>query len=423
MKKISFTARQPIFNKKGHAVAYELLFRTGVENAFPKGVNPHEATTKLIAQTHLNQGLDHVTLGRPAFINFTEDCLRADFPHMLPKDKVVIEVLETVSPSDEMYQKCVALYKMGYRLAFDDFVYSKEWVRFLKIAYIVKIDIQKTPLESIGTLISQLREKLPKLKLLAEKVETQDEFHAAAKMGFSYFQGYFFAKPEVIRNTDISPDEATLYKLFQLISKRDLNINEIKNVFETDVGLTYKLLMYVNSGVMPSVQQIKSIKHALSYLGDQNIRKLIAILGTGLVTLKKSREISRVSSVRAKASELLAHDYASKTLKKPPVEKDLSEDAFMAGMLSMIDAVLERPMEEILNKLCVSDGVKDALLNEKSQSTLRIIYNAILYAEQGEWHRTTKEMYKLNLVYSDIERAMNYAQEWSSNLDKVNYPT
>lgn len=409
MKVTTYTARQAIFNKRGHVTAYELLFRDGVENAFPSGMDPHEATSKLIAQTHLNQGLSHVTMGKLAFINFSESCLMNNLPHALPKEKVVIEILETTPPSDEMYEICRNLFHEGYRIAFDDFVYSEKWNRFIKFAKIIKFDIQKTTLVQIVPLIINLKKNYPKLILLAEKVETREEFRHAAELGFHLFQGYFFCKPDVVSSSDVGSDATTLYRLFSEISKPSISIKNITECFQSDVGLTYKLLTYINSGILPLQSKITSIKQALVYLGEEKLKRLVVLLSTSMIAKNKTRELTRTGIIRARGAENIA----------ALVNKELIDDAFLTGLLSIIEAVLDRPMQEILERLPVADTIKKALLEDREQSDLRIVLNTVLYAESGSWHLTSMEAKKLNLNYAQISKAMANAMDWAAHFDRV----
>ena len=168
-----FTARQAILNRKEQVIAYELLFRDGPENLFPQ-IDAHEATSKLIIRTHLNEGIRPMTGGKPALINFSEESLLCGLPLLLPSDQIMIEILEDTNPSEEVYQACRELYHKGYSLALDDFIYKPEWGRFLNLVKLIKFDLMQTPLEKIAPLVEKLKTR-KKLKLLAEKVETKEE--------------------------------------------------------------------------------------------------------------------------------------------------------------------------------------------------------------------------------------------------------
>jgi len=407
-----YTARQAIMNRKQHVIAYELLFRDSEENIFPK-VDPHAATSQMIIQTHLNSGLGAVTCDKPAFINFTEKCLLSGFPELLPKNKVVIEILETVRPTDEVFEKCRALFHAGYTLALDDFIYKREWKRFFRFVKIIKFDISQTPLNTLSPVLAVLKENYKNIRYLAERIETQAQFVEARKMGFHFFQGYFFCKPEIHKARHIDTEHELLFELYQELCKTELDINRITDCFQRDLGLTYKLLRYINSGVLPLKTNINSIKEALVYLGEEQTRKFLTLLTTATLAKNKPKEIIRMAIVRARSCEL--------TAKK--VLPGASGEAFLMGLLSLIDAILDRPMESILDELPISDEIKDALLNERSSGLLRVIINAVRHFEKGKWHDTSKECLKLRVSYESLAGYFNDAMTWAKLYeDSINAP-
>jgi EAL and modified HD-GYP domain-containing signal transduction protein len=412
----SFTARQAILNRKNKLVGYELLYRESEDNSFPDSADPHQATSRLINNTHLNGGLGLITQGRVAFINFTEKCLLSDFPDMLPKNEVVIELLETVTPSDEVYEKCRALFKAGYKIALDDFIHKPEWNRFIKIARVIKIDIEKTPLREVAPFVAKLREQQRKgnlknnIALLAERVETQEDFLLAKEMGFDLFQGYYFCKPELHKSRDVDLSKTTLIRIYQELCKKELDINVITECFESDEGLTYKLLNFMNSGLFKVVSPISSIRQALVYLGEFEMRKFLTLLTNTELAKGRPIELVRMGTVRAKTCENTA-------LKIAP---GLKSEAFLVGLLSMLPAVLERDMADILAMLPVADGVRDALLPKKNtrKSVVAMILEATLCVEKGEWHNTSKMCLMLNLSYSDFCELHKNAILWSERYEQ-----
>jgi EAL and modified HD-GYP domain-containing signal transduction protein len=413
------TARQAIVNKKNQTVGYELLFRDGESNSFPD-IEPHEATGKLINQTHLNFGLNEITGGRRAFINFTEKCLIAGYPMLMSSKDIVVEVLETVPPSDEIYAAVKALFHKGYIVALDDFVYSKEWLRFLPFVKIIKIDISQTPLDSIAPFITKLEaykaraNRKNKIHLLAERVETNAEFMEAKRMGFDYFQGYFFCRPEIHRSKDIGMSQVTLAGLYQELCSRELNITRIAAHFRSDEALTYKLLVFMNSGIFNVTKPISDVKHALSYMGEENVRKFISLLTTTELAKNKPREVLRVGTVRAATCEKAAK----------VVLPAQSQEAFMVGLLSILPSVLDRTMESLLSFLKVTDGIKDALLADENgdqtakKGMLYAILNATKNVERGAWHDTNKSCQAINIDYDRFcgiySEAIKFSQEYES---------
>jgi EAL and modified HD-GYP domain-containing signal transduction protein len=418
------TARQAIVNKKNQTVGYELLFRDGESNSFPD-VEPHEATGKLINQTHLNFGLNEITGGRRAFINFTEKCILAGYPMLMSPKDIVVEVLETVPPSDEIYNALKSLFHAGYIIALDDFVYSKKWIRFLPFVKIIKIDISQTPLESITPFINVLEaykkkvNRKNKIHLLAERVETMAEFGEAKRLGFDYFQGYFFCRPEMHKSKDIEISQVTLAALYQELCRKEMNIQKIAEHFRNDEALTYKLLVFMNSGIFNVTKPISDVKHALSYMGEENVRKFISLLATTELAQGKPKEILRVGTVRAYTCE--------KTAKV--VSPAQSQEAFMVGLLSILPSVLDRSMESLLSFLQVTDDIKDALMadekgNQKAKGgMLYSILRATENIERGAWHDTKKSCLSVNIsydrfcdIYSD---AIKFSQDYESAVSKA----
>jgi len=396
-----YTARQPILNRKQNVVAYELLFRDGAENFFPD-VDPHEATSKLIMRTHLNDGLMPITNGKPALINFCQESLLKELPLLLPKKQVMVEILETVEPTDDVYQMCRQLFHQGYHLALDDFIYKPEWSRFFNLIKMVKFDLMQTPLPKLAPLVQALK-KRKNIKLLAEKVENQEEFDQAKEMGISFFQGYFFCKPEMREKRDVEGNQLILLQLYQEALKIPLNVNALSHYFEHDVGLSYKLLRFINSGIIPITQEINSIKQALVYLGDEKTRKFIALLTTAMLAEKKPKELVRMAIIRAKFCEISAQ-------KAFPA---LSEPAFLVGLFSLLDAILDQPMDYLLSSLSVSEEIAQAL-KECSTTPLGILIKMVCLFEEGKWYQTENEARKINLNYQQIAEFFKQAVVWSN---------
>tara|TARA_A200000159_G_scaffold164895_1_gene197152 strand:- start:12038 stop:13333 length:1296 start_codon:yes stop_codon:yes gene_type:complete len=398
------TARQAIVNKKAHAVGYELLFRDGESNSFPIGMDPHAATGKLINQTHLNFGLKEITDGKRAFINFSEKCLLEDYPYLMSPKDIIVEVLESVTPSDAVFNKIRNLFHNGYIIALDDFVYSSEWARFLPFVKIIKVDITQTPLDSLGSFMRYLRDykaktnRKNKLYLLAERVETHAEFVQAKKLGFDYFQGYFFCRPEMRKYKDVDISQSTLLSLYQELCRREISFDRIAGHFRNDEALTYKLLVFMNSGLFNISKPISDVRHALSYMGEVNVRKFISLLTTSEISKGKSREIFRIGTIRAETCEKAARAIAP----------GKASEAFMMGLLSVLPSILDRSMESVLSFLKVTDDIKEALLADDKQcdkakgGILYVLLNAAKNVEKGSWFNTSECCKKLNINYDSF---------------------
>ncbi|MBE0457914.1 HDOD domain-containing protein [Pseudoalteromonas sp. KG3] len=395
-----FVARQAIFNRRQHVVAYELLFRNSTANYFPD-IEESVATAKLIMENQLNFGTRHITSGKKALINIGPDSLKMDLCAFLPSQDVVLELLETIEPTEENYQLCRALFHKNFVLALDDFVYEPKWERFLKLIKLIKFDIQITPLQQIAPLIKKLK-KYNKLKLLAEKIETVDDFKTAHRMGFDYFQGYFFAKPVVIQQKDIDINYALALTIYAQVMKQNPDINAIARLFQLDTALAFKLLRLINSGVFPVQKEIESLKQALVYLGHDHIKKLVSLIITAHVAQTKPSELIKVCIIRARFCELIANRVAPSQ----------ANSAFLTGLFSLLDAILDRPMEQLLTRLPFPDSIKAALMQEKN--TLYYILETVKAYESGSWWAMEQAVVFININSDLLPKFYRDALDWSN---------
>lgn len=396
-----FVARQAIFNRKQNVVAYELLFRNSAENFFPD-IEEGQATARLIMENQLNLGTRHITSGKTALINIGPDSLKHNLCDFLPCKDVVIELLETIEPTDDNYQLCRELFHKNYKLALDDFVYNEQWERFLKFIKLVKFDIAQTPLSDIAEIVEKLKQH-KKIKILAEKIETQADYHQAHKMGFDYFQGYFFAKPTMHEQQDIDYNYALVVAIYAQVMKPSPDIKQISTLFEADAALAYKLMRLINSGVFPIQSKISSIKQALVYLGHERLKKFVSLIVTAHTAGKKPAELMQVCVVRARFCELIAKQ----------VSKSLAGEAFLTGLFSLLDAILDQPMSLLVEKLPFPDDIKAALLNEKN--TLYYILNVVQAYETGSWWTLEKAVILLNVKSDVLPGLYNQAVDWADN--------
>ncbi|ESP94428.1 MULTISPECIES: EAL and HDOD domain-containing protein [Pseudoalteromonas] len=394
-----FVARQAIFNRKKHVVAYELLFRDGTKNSFPN-VAENAATAKLIMDNQLNLGTRYLTSGKKALINIGEDSLNQELAQFLPADDVILELLETIPPTSANYEKVRQLFHSNYRLALDDFNYSKEWEPFLKLARLVKFDLVETPLEQIEPLVNQLK-KRKNLKLLAEKVETEEEFITARNMGFSFFQGYFFAKPTMIAQNDIEINYAIVMLIYAEALKPNMNIPKIAELFAQDTALAYKLLRLINSGVFPIKNRIESLKQALVYLGHERIIKFVNLIMTAHVAETKPTELTRLSIVRSRFCELLSRQVAP----------SLTSMSFLTGLFSLLDAILDKPMDVVVERLPFPELLRDALVGEPN--TLFYILNIVKAYESGSWWAMQEACTMLNISDENLPEFHAQAVSWA----------
>ncbi len=401
----TFIARQPIFDRHKRVYGYELLFREGFDN-FYKTIDGDYASSQTILSSFLLFGMDSITGGKRGFINFTKNLLENETASIFPRELLTIEILETVKPTEEIISKCKKLKKAGYMIVLDDFVFFEEYRPLLKIADIIKIDFRKITPESDRVILS-LAEEYP-VKLLAEKIETHREYQQAVDNGYSYFQGYFFSRPEIIEGKDIPVYKMNFLAILQEVHSRDFEYDHLENIIKRDVSLSYKLLKFINSAAFGFTSKIHSIKQALTLLGIDEFRKWISLIALSGMGNDKPEELVVTSIIRARFAEELA-------LKSGM--KDISSDLFLMGMFSLIDAFMDKPKKTILDDLNLDDDIKNALVGQPGPFT--DYYKLMLLHEKGEWDPIEPLADRLELDEEVIAVSYLQAVEWANRVKLV----
>ncbi len=379
-----FLARQPILNKFNELFGYELLFRNSGENRYQSDEGDN-ATIEVIKNSFINIGIEKVTDNKKAFINFTENILKSDIFTVLSPKTVIIEILEDVKPTEEILKICKKLKSQGYIIALDDFVYSSQYEKLIEIADIIKIDFQITKGYERRKVIDQV--KYPGIKFLAEKVETIEEFNEAVAYGYSYFQGYYFSKPTMILGKRISENKAIHLEILKVINSDSFTMDSIEKLIKNDLSLSFRLLKLINSANYGFNSPIKSISQALALIGEKEIKKWLYLVVFKTLGEDKPEIIAINSLARARFAELIAN--------KMGKEID-SFNAYLIGLLSMIDVILEVPLNVILEELLLPLEVKDALIGV-SNNRYSILLNLIIAYEKVDWHEVSKISKQLNL--------------------------
>lgn len=400
-----YAARQPILDRNKELIGYELLFRDGIDNAFPN-IDGDEATSKMIEGSQFAFGLDDFLGDKPGFINFTLETLIKKYPSMLPKEQVVVEILETIQPGKRLLAECQELKEQGYTLALDDYEHRNVWRHFYPYIDIIKIDFRSTDYQQIEE-IKQAIAAFPHIKLLAEKVETNAEFQQALEQGFSYFQGYFFSRPEMMQTRALSPSQMALADLLYETSKADMDLARITEVFKRDLTLSYKLLRYSNSAIFKRRSEIETIKHALVVLGQAELKKFLSLLFTAQISSDKPAELMRLAMTRANFAEGLASIGGDITLEK----------AFLTGMMSLMDAILDEPIESVMEKLPLANDIKDALIHKTG--ILAEYLKLIQCYEVADWQKANEIILLLKLDASRIPDAYHQAVQWANEQMKA----
>jgi EAL and modified HD-GYP domain-containing signal transduction protein len=396
----SFVARQPIFDIRKKIYAYELLFRSGNINAFPD-IDGNTATSSVLSSSFFTVGIEKICSGRLAFINFPESLLLKGTPAFFPKEQLTVEVLEDVKASKEVVEKCRELKESGYQLALDDFVWSSDLTELLELADIIKFDVRLTPFDEIKRVLP-LVEKY-NCRLLAEKVETEEEFQQAVKMGFNYFQGNFFARPEILKNRELQSSQLAILHLLSKLNTKEFDMDEIEILVSEDVAISYKLLNYLNSVHFSRITPISSIRQAIVFLGEREFRTFIFILATSCLNKNKPKELIRTAIIRAHFLEQLG-----KRTDSP------HEGLVLLGLFSLIDAMLDQTMENIIGKLSLSQTLADALVNRQGELApwLRLIESY----ERGAWLPFRFAQKRIGVASETITRTYLDAISWADRI-------
>jgi EAL and modified HD-GYP domain-containing signal transduction protein len=396
-------ARQPIFDKNLNIFGYELLFRDGALS-FPAGVSGDTATSELLSSTFLTSDIYTYTGIKKAFVNFTRNHLVNRIPLLFPREITVVEILEDVSPEEEVVAACREIAQKGFTIALDDFVYRAELKPLIALAEIVKIDFRNTSTERISAYFNLLNRD--KKRMLAEKVETYEEFKRGRDMGFQYFQGYFFARPEVIQGRTLSTPEIHLLRLMAAVHGRELNFDQIEEHIKRDVTVSYKLLRYINSAYFRRLQEITAIKQAILLLGEVGIRRFVSLMAMAKLAKGKPQELAALSAVRARFCELLGSRAGL---------SDTAGELFTVGLFSLIDAIVDDTMENILQKLPFSQSIKEALLRQIGP--LGEVLNLAVAYERGGWHELSALCAQVGIPEGDLPPLYRETLEWAQAMD------
>ena len=403
-----YAARQPILDIDKNLFAYELLFRDSIINVFPD-IDGDEATTKMIEASNFNLGISEFTGNKPAFINFTLETLIKGYPETLTTDELVVEILETVKPGKKLLSICKDLHQKGYTIALDDYIHQSVWQHFYPFVHIIKIDWQDTSVEIIKEVKAAIQ-GFPHIKLLAEKVETYEQYNQALELGFELFQGFFFAKPEMVKTKNLSPSQVAMAELLYETSKTEVDLSSITAVFEHDVTLSYKLLRYANSAIFKRRTEISTIKQALVTLGSAELKRFLGLMFAANINPEKPSELINSAMARAKFCDLVAKEVNT------PIDQAI---AFLTGLLSLIDAIVDEDLENILTKLPLAQEIKDTLLTRKGDMAALIMLSEFI--ERAEWSKTAVIMKRLGLEKASVLKHYNEAIAWADEQTIANY--
>ena len=404
-----YVARQPIVDANRRVYAYELLFRAGLDDLCFPDVDLNEASLQVLHNAFVTLGVDRMLSGRLAFVNVPASLLLSGRLCALPSDRLVLELLETIEVTEAIVEACRDLKERGFTIGLDDFVDEKKWEPLLALVDFVKVSFRSTPPAERKRLAHRLHPR--GLQLLAEQIETRDEFEEAVELGYAYFQGYFLFRPETVTGREIRGFKLSYLRLLQAVSASELSRDEVEALIKRDASLSHLLLRYLNSAAFPWRGPIESIRHALQLLGDDNLRHWAALLALGAVGQDKPQALLVASAIRGRFCEALA-----------PLARfeGRAPELFLLGVLSLLDALLNRPMRDALEPLHLAPQLVDALTG--GASDLCGVLDLVVAYERADWRGVAAAARGIGVPEHVLPQFYLGAVGWAAELFNVQQP-
>jgi EAL and modified HD-GYP domain-containing signal transduction protein len=397
-------ARQAVLDGRGNLYGYELLFRSDAANNTFDGTDDAVATLQVLSNTLLSIGADKLLGGKKAFVNFDYRLLRENMHLALAPQSLVIEILERVEPTDDLLALCRTIQAQGYSLALDDFTDAPEFESLARLANVIKIDMRVSSKEEQEYMLRLYKPR--GVLMLAEKVETQEDFEWARSAGYDLFQGYFFARPMVVLGQRIPTLKLACLRLLREVHQPVLDVQRLRGLIREDVSLTYQLLRYANSAIFQCRAQYTSITHVLLAMGDDNIRRWITLATLPMLATNKPGELLKLSLVRARFGERLAQLAGAGS----------PSDAFLMGMFSLLDALIDQPLQEALRNLDLGKELTEAILRvAPEESLLSSLYRLIYGYERGQWEEVEQLSTRSGISPAALAEAYLESTAWAEN--------
>jgi len=407
-----YIARQPIFNADRSLYAYELLYRESSVNVFPVGTSDGQATGRLFFNALMLMGLEKLTGFQPAFINLSTDAILDDFPKLLQPRSAVIEIVERATSIPKVVSRVKQLKQEGYLFALDDYDGTEKWQDILPLMDFIKLEVTQ-PIIKTNMMIKKLKRSFPETTIIVERIETYEDFKQLKAAGCDLFQGYFFAKPELLSFGNVEPSKVAVLELLNCTAQTDLNFDAIQQRVAKDIGLTARILKLVNARISNSQQTIRSISQAVIYLGEDAIRQFVRVLALSELGNDKPQELTKLGLTRAKFIALMLE----------PGGKNLAEQGYLVGLLSVLDAILDMELDIIAKEFSLGSELSSALLNFNGMQGASL--QLVEAMEEEQW-QTAHELLmmirpasKMDVVFQAMYDARAYADEVFASLSSV----
>lgn len=398
-----FLARQPVFNRSLQVEGYELLYRFDDQAEGGEAHDGDRATAKVIAQSMLVTNFDKLVANKLAFINFSDHLILQEIPLIFDPHKIVIELLKTIVITDELLAKIKSLRELGYRFAVDITVLEGPASVLVPLMSIIKVNYLNTTFSERVSLLGSFKQL--NVQFLAEKLETREGYKEAQELGFHYYQGYFFAKPDEVKYKEIEPLSTTYLSVMQELSSPSPKFDSLARMIEADVSVSFKLLKLINSAAFYRRTKIQSIEQALVVLGLNELRKWIMLLMLQSTSHDKPAELVATVMIRARLMSLIG-----KRLKLSVSENE----CFLTGMLSLLDVMTEQPMATVLNELSLSDEITIAILKRETQ--LGLLLDIVEGYEQTKVEQMQAGAEQLKFNLQELPLMYFESMEWVDQL-------
>lgn len=394
---LRFVARQPILNLRGQVHAYELLFRSGRENAFS---GDPETASRTIVDDAVIFGLEELSGGLPAFVNCTAEVLTEDLAAVLPPGMTILEILESVEPTDGLIAACRRLKALGYRLALDDFIWEPRFEPLVELADFIKVDILLSDAATRRELFRRIRGS--RITMLAEKVETQERYMQACDEGFTLFQGYYFCRPVMMEKPKIPANRQSHFRILQMLHADHMDLRKLCPLVKSDPALSYRLLRLVNSAGFEARSDVSSLQSALMIIGEDTFRRMATLAIASELNAGRPAEILRMALIRARFCELAASQCSLS-----PTEQ------YLLGLLSLCPAMLQIPMEKLMPLLPLRSEICDSLLGARNPE--RQLLTWIEFHERAGWESCDALVRAYRLDPQTLDRYYAQAVQWAES--------
>lgn len=400
-----YVARQPIFDRKLEVVAYELLYRSNEVNQ-ANVINDEVATARVINNSLLSFGFEQLSSQKKLFINFSRPLLDSDIPTLLPAETAVLEILEDIVPDEAFYERCTELKELGYTLALDDFVLGFKYPELIDYVDIVKVDFMLTSPADRKKIYDVFMHD--GVEFLAEKVETKEEYEEALGFGYDYFQGYFFQRPVIMKGQDTQGFSANYMVIMDELNKEEPCFDKIVETIERDINLSYKILRIVNSMAYYRGTEIDSLLQAVTRMGLSEIGKVVTLIVFQNICSEKPDELLVSTLVRGKVLEEIS---------KKTKYKSRKSEVFLLGMFSLIDVMLDRDLEDILEELPLAKDIKDGIMQR--DTNLGSMLKTLIAYEKAEWDDFTKFAKEVGNIEKDVPTIYINSVKWANDMLSV----